>query len=84
MFGRKPFQNISPTDTNREKLQSLIDEQIEKAINHYGDAKYNASTWACLYALAEEKFTNSEIEVSEAQKNSRRYLEEMGWTKKVE
>jgi hypothetical protein len=35
-----------------------MNKQIEKAINHYGDAKYNAASWACLYALMEESLLN--------------------------
>lgn len=83
MFGRKPFQNLNSEIFDHERWQALVDEQIEKAINHYGDAKYNASTWACLYALMEEKLMDSEVEISEPQENYHCYLNEIGWGKRA-
>jgi hypothetical protein len=80
MFGRKPFQNFNLTESYREDLQRSIDKQIEKAIHHFGDAKYNASSWACLYALIEEELLNQEIKTPEGE--NRRYLEDIGWLRR--
>jgi len=57
MFGRKPFQGSEFKDSEVANAITILQEELQKAIVHFGEGRLNPSTIASVFALLEERIT---------------------------
>lgn len=81
MFGRKPFPSASFNASDKERALTLLKEEIENAIVHFGEGRLNPATIASIFARIEERVTGRLPTPVLGSSDSRYFFEAIGLIK---